>query len=337
LPRTEGTRKLKRVEIRRWAQDGAPGGAAALADDPVEAVLSRLAHGRAVEPSTSIEELGLSSLDRVELMVALEQRMQTSFDESAFATARTVADLRALADGGGAAAAGAEAALDVPAWSLAWPARVVRRALQFTLVLPLTRWFARSTVRGAEHLRGVTGPAVFASNHLSHMDTPVILAALPPELRRRVAPAMAKEFFRARFRPTEHSLRERAKASMLYFLAALAFNAFPLPQREAGARDTLRYIGRLASAGYSVLIFPEGERGETGSLRPFRPGVAMIGSRLNLPVIPVRLQGVDRVLHRSWKMARPGPVEVRFGPPIVFQGDDYAAMVRQLEEVIRRL
>jgi 1-acyl-sn-glycerol-3-phosphate acyltransferase len=63
----------------------------------------------------------------------------------------------------------------------------------------------------------------------------------------------------------------------------------------------------------------------------------MIGSRLNLPVIPVRLDGVDRVLHPSWKMARRGPVEVRFGAPIIFQGDDYPSMARQLEEAVRLL
>jgi long-chain acyl-CoA synthetase len=339
LPRTEGTRKLKRVEIRRWAQEGAAGSVAAPAEDPVGAVLARLAHGRAVQASTSIEALGLSSLDRVELMVALEQRMQTSFDESAFGTAKTVADLRALVEEGAAAPAdmGPAGALDVPGWSLAWPARIARRALQFALVLPLTRYFARLTVQGAAHLSGLAGPVVFASNHLSHLDTPVILAALPPALRRRVAPAMAKEFFRAHFRPAEHTFRERARASTLYFLAALAFNAFPLPQREAGARDTLRYIGRLTSSGYSILIFPEGARGESGLLAPFRPGVAMIGSRLSLPVVPVRLNGVDRVLHRSWRMARRGPVTVRFGAPIVFQGDDYPALTRQLEEAIRRV
>jgi long-chain acyl-CoA synthetase len=338
LPRTEGTRKLKRVEIRRWAQDGTASAAAAPAEDPVEAVLARVSHGRAVADATSIEELGLSSLDRVELMVALEQRTQTSIDESAFATARTVADLRALV-GGGAAADDSRAAraLDVPEWALSWPARIVRRVLQFTLVLPLTRFFARITVHGAGHLAALTGPVVFASNHQSHIDTPVILSALPSGLRRRVAPAMAKEFFQAHFHPADHPFRARAKASTLYVLASLAFNAFPLPQREAGARDTLRYIGRLTSAGYSILIFPEGARGETGTLKPFRPGVAMIGSRLSLPVVPIRLDGADRVLHPSWKMARRGPVTVRFGAPIVFQGDDYATLARRLEEAVSRL
>ena len=337
LPRTEGTRKLKRVEIRRWAQDGTAGAASAPAEDPVEAVLARVSHGRAVAASTSIEELGLSSLDRVELMVALEQRMQTSFDESAFATARTVADLRALVEGAATAEAGSAHALDFPGWTLSWPARVVRQALQFTLVLPLTRFFARITVHGAEHLAELTGPVVFASNHQSHIDTPVILAALPLAMRRLVAPAMAKEFFRAHFHPADYPFQARAKASTLYFLASLAFNAFPLPQREAGARDTLRYIGRLTSAGYSILIFPEGARGETGTLKPFRPGVAMIGSRLDLPVVPIRLDGADSVLHPSWKMARRGPVAVRFGAPIVSRGDDYAALARGLEETVKRL
>jgi long-chain acyl-CoA synthetase len=209
--------------------------------------------------------------------------------------------------------------------------------LQAALVLPLTRYFARITIGGTEHLAGLTAPVVFASNHTSHMDTPVILAALPPALRSRVAPAMAKEFFAARFHPDGHSWRERRVSSALYFLAALAFNAFPLPQREAGARDTLRYIGRLTSMGFSILIYPEGARGETGDLRPFRPGVAMIASRLGLPVVPVRLQGVDRVLHPSWRMARRGPVEVRFGPAMVFEADNYAAQARAVEEAVASL
>ena len=338
LPRTEGTRKLKRVDIRRWAQDGTAAGVTPAAEDPVEAVLAKLAHGRAVDASTSMQELGLSSLDRVELMVALEQRLQTSIEESAFASARTVGDLRAIVEGGApAVTAGGARAIDVPAWSLSPPARAARRVLQGALVLPLTRYFARVTVHGAEHLQELTGPVVFASNHQSHMDTPVILAALPPALRRGLAPAMAKEFFRAHFHPSEASLGARWRASALYVLAALAFNAFPLPQREAGARDTLRYIGRLTAAGYSILIFPEGARGETGSLKSFRPGVAMIASRLGLPVVPVRLDGVDHVLHPSWRMARRGPVTVRFGSPIVLRGDDYEAMAGRLREAVREL
>jgi long-chain acyl-CoA synthetase len=169
------------------------------------------------------------------------------------------------------------------------------------------------------------------------MDTPVILAALPARLRYRVAPAMAKEFFKAHFFPDEHGRAEWFTNSLNYYLAALVFNAFPLPQREAGARQTLRYIGDVLEDGYSVLIFPEGRRTDTGAIDRFRPGIGMIASRLGVPVVPVRIDGLEKVLHHTWKMARPGPVRVAFGAPMRLAGDDYEALTRQVEEAVRAL
>ena len=136
--------------------------------------------------------------------------------------------------------------------------------------------FAHSAVEGLEHLRDLDGPVVFASNHQSHMDVPVILAALPGRWRARVAPAMAKEFFKAHFFPAGFTWRERFTNALNYYLAAFYFNAFPLPQREAGARQTLQYIGELTGDGWSILIFPEGLRSPTGDIKPFRGGIGMI-------------------------------------------------------------
>jgi long-chain acyl-CoA synthetase len=178
---------------------------------------------------------------------------------------------------------------------------------------------------------------IFAANHQSHLDGPVILAALPGRWRRRVAIAMAKEFFTAHFFPERHTRGEWFTNSLNYWLSAAFFNTFPLPQREAGARDTLRYAGELVSSGYSVLIFPEGKRTEHGEIAAFRPGVAMMASRLDVPVVPVRLVGVDRVLHRSWKMARPGKVRVIFGAPMKLSGHDYAELATQVENAVRKL
>jgi long-chain acyl-CoA synthetase len=169
------------------------------------------------------------------------------------------------------------------------------------------------------------------------MDTPVIMAALPARWRYRVAPAMAKEFFKAHFFPAEHGRAAWLTNSLNYYLAALFFNAFPIPQREAGARQTLRYIGDLVSEGYSVLIFPEGRRTESGAIDQFRPGVGMIASRLEVPVVPVRIDGLDKVLHQSWRMARPGRVRVAFGQPLHLAGSDYEALARRVEEAVRQL
>jgi long-chain acyl-CoA synthetase len=213
----------------------------------------------------------------------------------------------------------------------------VRRLSLATWILPLARVFAHVRVEGLEHLRALEGPVVFASNHLSHMDVPVILSALPGRWRSRVAPAILKEFFKAHFFPADYTWREWFTNSLNYYLAAFYFNGFPLPQREAGARQTLKYIGELAGDGWSVLIFPEGVRSTTGDVREFRGGVGMIASRLELPVIPVRIDGVDRVLPTGSQVMRMARVRVAFGAPLRLAGEDYAALAREVENKVRAL
>jgi long-chain acyl-CoA synthetase len=63
----------------------------------------------------------------------------------------------------------------------------------------------------------------------------------------------------------------------------------------------------------------------------------MIASRLAVPVVPVRLVGLDRVLHRTWHMARPGHVRVVFGAPMRLTGTDYEALATQVESAVRAL
>jgi long-chain acyl-CoA synthetase len=338
LPRTEGTRKLKRRAIRDWVQSGTSP-VAAREDDSIEGVIARFARGRNVSGATTLEELGLSSLERVELMVALEDRFQTRIDESRFSEAASVASLKQLVEQPvvGSAAAVIEEPVEFPSWNRTWPVQTIRRLSQATWILPLARAFAHATVEGREHLRQITGPVIFAANHQSHMDGPVILAALPGRLRARVAPAMAKEFFKAHFFPAGHTWRQRFTNSLNYYLAAFYFNAFPLPQREAGARQTLKYIGELTGTGWSILLFPEGERSPTGTIKPFRGGIGMIASRLEVPVVPVRLDGVDRLLPTGSSFVRMGRVRVAFGTPLHLRGDDYAALAAQVEAAVRSL
>jgi long-chain acyl-CoA synthetase len=338
LPRTEGTRKLKRAAIREWVKSGSMASPAVQAGtDRLAALLAKYGARADIAPQTTLEELGLSSLDRVELMVAIEDAFQARIDEGAFSEARDLGQLRSLVDRAAAADQPPIAPVEFPSWNRSWAARTIRRVSLPTWILPLARAFAWLRVEGRDHLRAIDAPVIFASNHLSHMDVPVILAALPPRLRYRVAPAMAKEFFKAHFFPEQHGRLAWFTNSLNYYLAALFFNAFPLPQREAGARQTLRYIGDVLEDGFSVLIFPEGERSESGAIRPFRPGIGMIASRLGVAVVPVRIEGLEHVLRAGWAMARPGRVRVAFGAPIRLTGDDYHALAGQVEKAIRQL
>ena len=331
LPRTEGTRKLKRGVIRDWVQSG---GSASFAgpSDSFEALLGRFTHGRAVAGSTTFDELGLSSLERVELMVSLEDRFQTRIDEGRFSGVASIDDLKRLVETGGSSEPIHEP-VDFPTWNRSRPVALIRRLSLAMWILPLARLFAHIRVEGLEHLDGLDGPVVFASNHQSHMDVPVILSALPGRWRAVTAPAMAKEFFKAHFFPAEFTWRERFTNSLNYYLAAFYFNAFPLPQREAGARQTLQYIGELTSEGWSILIFPEGMR-SSGDIKPFRAGIGMVGSRLELPVVPVRIDNVYKLLPTGATFVRPGRVRVAFGKPLRLRGGDYAALASLVEHAV---
>ncbi len=389
LPRTEGTRKLKRREIKQWVDAGAadapPPSASSSQTASLETIVLRFAKSRAsVDAGTSLNELGLSSLERVELLMAIEDRFQVTLDEGGYAGAGTVGDLKRLIEGaddasGGPGVSSADAAGDAvamsaagdvsgsgvreggaregsaragnlrgagpraadpvnfPSWNRRLPARALRRVSLPTWILPLGRVFAWIRVSGLQHLDGLEGPVIFASNHQSHFDTPAILWSLPARWRYRTAVAMAKEFFKAHFFPEQFGRKAWLSNSANYYLASLFFNAFPLPQREAGTRQTLRYIGTLLGDGYSVLIFPEGKRTDAGEINLFRPGIGMIGSRLGVPVVPVRLVGLEKVLHHTWKWVKPGPAQVIFGAPLRLEGDDYAALARQVEEAVRKL
>ncbi len=243
-------------------------------------MLQRYAPNRAITPETTLDELGLSSLDRVQLLMEMEQQLDTAIDEGSFTAARTVADLTRPAE---TAPTPVETPLEFPSWNRSWPARWLRRAAQATLVRPLTRYYTRISVAGVENLKDLKPPVIFAPNHQSFMDVPAILYALPAEWRSRLAPAMAKEWFEPHFHPERYSLWKRFTSGLQYYSATLFFNAFPLPQREMGARRTLRYMGSLTDEGLCVLIFPEGDRTHAGELLPFRPGVAMLAARTRYP------------------------------------------------------
>jgi long-chain acyl-CoA synthetase len=340
LPRTEGTKKLKRAAIRDWVRSGAAPMPPKAGDDRLAALLAKYAGRGDLAPDTSLEQLGLSSLDRVELMVAIEDAFQTHIDEAAFSEARDLGQLRSLVAGASqvsASAAPPTEPVTFPSWNRSWPARALRRVSLPTWILPLARVFARMKVEGLEHLASIDRPVMFAANHQSHMDTPCIMLALPARFRYRLATAMAKEFFKAHFFPEQFGRRAWFTNSLNYYLSALFFNTFPLPQREAGARQTMRYIGEVLEDRFSVLIFPEGQRTDAGEIRPFRPGIGMIASRLGVPVVPVRIEGLDKVLHHTWKMAKPGRVRIAFGNPLILTGDDYQALAKQVENAVRAL
>jgi long-chain acyl-CoA synthetase len=284
FPRTEGTGKLKRLEIARGVP---PAPAAVELDVPLE---------------------NLTSLERVERIVAL------GLDEAELTRPGELVNFD-----------------NFPRWNRGALARAARRIFLPGFLLPLNRIFAHVRTTGLDNLKNLEPPVIFASNHQSYMDATSIMSALPARWRYRVAPAMRKEFFE------EHFHGRSFTNSLNYYLSALFFNCFPIPQRDPGALATLRYIGELSSDKWCLLIFPEGIMTDAGEIAPFQPGVGMIASKLGIPVVPIRIRGLERVLNKSWKMARPGRVNIAFGAPMELKGGDYGALAKQVEEAVRKL
>ncbi len=334
LPRTDGTGKLKRVQIREWLAGGTPhlpSSASGAREGGVLELLRKLAPGRTITPETTLEDLGLSSLERVELMSGIEQRLGGARDEAAFAGARRVSDLLDIP------AAPPETIENFPRWSRSFAARALRRVFLPTVIFPLAHYYARIDIHGREHLAGLKGPVILAANHQSYLDGPVITMALPKPLRYRVAPAMSKEFFAAYFHPAGHPLGKRLLRGLQYYLAVLVFNAFALPQRESGVGAVMRYAGELTGSGLSILIFPEGKMTDHGEIAPFQPGVALLASRLSLPVVPIRIRGLEKVLHRKARWATPGPVQITFGPPLRLPAGDWRDLAGQVQNAVELL
>ena len=120
-------------------------------------------------------------------------------------------------------------------------------------------------------------------------------------------------------------------------LTAALFNVFSLPQR-AKYRESFRYAGALADRGYSVVIFPEGRRTQDGKMSPFRSGIGLLATQLNLPVIPMRIDGLFPFKIAKKHYAPPHAIQVKIGDPVKFEPtDDPEEIAKALQRIVETL
>lgn len=299
FPRTIGTRKIIKTQIAE----------------------------NVANPSRSAFPASLSNLDslgRVELLSALEDQYQIELDEAAITETTTVADLEALVRKG---KTNETTAYPYPSWAMRFPMTWIRPLVYHLFLLPLSLIMCRVRVNGAERLRNVDGPALIISNHVTDVDAPLILSALPFRWRLRVAIAMDGEL-----------LREWRKTKKLHYaLGAALFNVFSLP-RKSGFRKSFAYAGEAIDRGFSVMIFPEGHETRDGKMQPFRSGIGLLTSNLNVPVIPIKLDGLFELKKKRKYFVKTGTVSVTFGEPIKFSPHQTPEQItRELESRVKAL
>jgi 1-acyl-sn-glycerol-3-phosphate acyltransferase len=168
---------------------------------------------------------------------------------------------------------------------------------------PLVGAFGRPTVTGLENLEGLEPPFIVAANHSSHMDTPALLLALPPRLRRRTLVVAAADYF--------------YKNRLVGGLVSLALGTVPLDRKRAGA-ESISTIEDLLTERWALLAFPEGSRTRDGRLHRGKTGIARLATSARVPVLPVGIQGTFEALPHGRSLPRRAKVEVRFGKPLRF-------------------
>lgn len=280
-------------------------------------------------------DLSLTSLDRVELMSALEEKYHVELDETSFSNAKNVADIRTLLN----RPAAQRAEFSYPSWAQTWAVRATRLAVYYAIVWPATSLLAHPRVIGRENLLSLRGPTLVVSNHVTRRaDIGLILAALPARYRNTLATAMGGETLQnMRQPPRAWFVGKRWAYQLGYWLVTALFNVFPLPQRS-GFRESFRFAGESVDRGHSILVFPEGEVTGDGSVGPFQGGIGLLVENLRLPVVPMRLDGVWQMKLEHRRIARLGEIIVRIGVPIRFPaGTDPQGIARTLEDAVRSL
>ncbi len=277
------------------------------------------------ETSFLVSSLGLTSIGRLELVSSIEREFRLDMDESQIGPQTTVADLREMVCNRKKFSLNSHYRI----WCNSLIPRLVRHLADLCLHFPLMRLFLRVEVIGLDHLDSLEGPVMFVSNHVSYLDQPCIMRALTPKWRYRTATAAWAEFFFVNFSSFPQKLWKR----LAYEYCTWAINIFPLSQ-VSGFRQTLSFMGRLVDRGVSVLVFPEGERTQDGALLPFRHGLGIMVNELDVPLVPVRIKGLEIILPRGAKWPRRGKVTVVIGAPLRFRGESSESVVQRVQAAI---
>jgi long-chain acyl-CoA synthetase len=339
FPRTPtGKARIALIAARAAELLGSQPGAESSISPPPDSLGTLLSHFASVSASSSAAPLSsLSSLDRVELLSALEQRYNVELNETAFAEAQTLGEVRRLLE----LPVGGHAEYVYPRWTQRAPVRWFRLLVYYALVWPATQILAHPRVLGREHLRNIRGPVIVISNHVTRRaDIGLILAALPARYRHRLAVAMGGEALRKmRKPPKEWFFLKRWAYQKGYLLVVSLFNVFPLPQLS-GFRGSFHFAGESVDRGYSLLVFPEGvvNNSEDGRMAPFQSGIGLLAENLDIPVVPMRLDGVWQMKREGRRLAHLGEVTVRIGSPVTFSAGTAPEEIAQtLERQVRAL
>jgi long-chain acyl-CoA synthetase len=307
-------------------------------------IQGRLKPGARLFPDANLElDLGFDSMERVELLTELEQRVGVKVEQAAAAEIFTVRQLvSALGSGsvGSADAAGAAASLQSwavllrdlppetdPILSGLLEKRPIAAPLMHALARLIRATLFRIELTGLEHLPK-SGAYIISPNHQSYLDPFMICPMLPFRIFRNLFFVGAVEYF---------------ETPLTKWFARIA-NLVPVdpdsnlvPAMQAGAFGLAH--------GKVLVLFPEGERSIDGTVKKFKKGSPILAQHLRVPIVPVAIKGVFELWPRgrgfNWRLLRPWSrhtVRIAIGEPMSFAEDaDYNETASRLRERVEEM
>jgi len=299
----------------------------------VTAIRHHVPDAPVIHPQMNLElDLGLDSLARAECIASVEQSLGVELNSAAVGSALTVAEVVTLANeavsgvgddtvGGASRESRMEASrIEISQSPGNWseilqqspaddlellPIRKRQRVtalVAYLLLRPvylLARVFLRMEVRGLEHVERLERPFLICPNHQSYLDPLLVCSAYPPHILQHVFHVGASEYWSNVF---------TAQIARLINITPVDPDTNLIRAMRAGAAG-LR-------AGRILNIYPEGERSFDGLLHRFKRGAAILASELDVPIVPVALDGVYKVWPRKSRRIRLAKVRIRFGEAI---------------------
>jgi long-chain acyl-CoA synthetase len=357
LPRTT-TRKIKRFEVERRVRErgatmtdeaGEIGPPRRLSEDDrlwleqpgVQRMLAVVRTASKtkkddIHPNDNLElDLGLDSMERVELLVALERESGGHVDDQIVSEVYTV---RELIEAVRTSSAQGSHVAPRPAWdavlqsepddpevlSVAKPHGLATRIVYMTsrLINLIARDLFHLRVEGVENIPK-DGPFILSPNHQSYLDGPILVGSIPWRVFNNLFYVGTSDIFgQGLWRKIARPLK----------LIPVDPDANLVPAMRAGAFGLRR--------GKVLVLFPEGERSINGVPKSFKKGAAILAAHLKVPIVPVALDGFYEAWPRNRKFKRFAPLRIRFGKPVtpvVSDGNPEAAYEKITQEVRNRV
>ena len=198
--------------------------------------------------------------------------------------------------------------------------RRVRAFLLDSTIAPLTRRLTRPTVINASVLDTLERPIIFVANHQSHLDTPLILAVLPPKLRHHTVVGAGADFFFDR----------RTKG----FFSSTLLGAIPI-DRVRPSRASAELATQLLEEEWNLVLFPEGGRTPDGLAQELKSGAAQMAIKTGRPVVPLFIDGTYEIYGKASDRIHPGSTTVIIGEPLVpHEGERVSALNDRITQAL---